>query len=92
MKLSEVVAVIDSLDEDLIIFQERRKSYNAMTVCSTDKGNGGGVIINDGKEYHYLIEVLLAKEFIIDWVKSLTYKPGNAEIAERLYDFAMNDA
>lgn len=48
--------------------------------------------IQDGKTYHYLLEVFIAAEVLEDWSESLGYKPTLEESAKRLYDYAINDA
>jgi hypothetical protein len=92
MKLIDFIERMDSVDEELIIFQENRDDFNSDIIVSKGKEGDGGIKIENDKKYYYLIEVFLAKEFIADWIQSLDYSPGQAEIAKRLYDYSMNDA
>jgi len=92
MKLVDLVNTIDSVDEESIIFQEDRESFDSDIILSVAAEGDGGVKEEGGKKYYYLIEVFLAKEFIDDWIASLNYKPTANEIAKRLYDYAINDA
>lgn len=92
MKLIDIVNSIEDIDEELIIFQENRGDYNSDVILSTGEKGDEGVKVENGKKYYYLIEVFLAKEFITDWVQSLSYSPSSAEMAKRLYEYAINDA
>lgn len=80
MKLVNVVSTIDSIGDDYIIFQEDIEKFDSNVLLSY--AEDGGIKENNGRKYHYLIEVFLAKEFIIDWIQSLNYKPSNDEIAK----------
>ena len=52
----------------------------------------GGIIVDSGITYCYLIELYLAKEFIEEWAASLDYIPTIDEKARRIYEYAINDA
>lgn len=92
MKLVDFVNSIDSVDEESIIFQEDRENFESDIILSYAEEGDGGVKEEGGRRYYYLIEVFLAKEFIVDWTESLNYKPTSEDIAKRLYDYAINDA
>lgn len=92
MKLIDVVEKIENLEEELIIFQENRDDYNSDIILSNGEEDDEGVKVENGKKFYYLIEIFLAKEFIRDWIQSLSYSPSPDEIAKRLYDYAINDA
>lgn len=92
MKLIDLIENLDNLDEDLIIFQEKIDDFNSDIILEFGEESDLGVKIANGKKYHYLIEIFLAKEFIEDWSKSLDYIPSKSQIAERLHKYANNDA
>ncbi|AWG24399.1 hypothetical protein [Flavobacterium kingsejongi] len=80
MKLVNVVSTIDSIEDDYIIFQEDIEKFDSNVLLSY--AEDGEIKENNRRKYHYLIEVFLAKEFIIDWIQSLNYKLRNDEIAK----------
>jgi hypothetical protein len=92
MKLVEFIENLESVDEDLIIFQENKEDYNSDIILAFGEEGDDGIKIENGKKYNYLIEVFLAKEFVEDWLGSLDYLPNKNEIAKRLFEYAINDA
>ncbi len=92
MTLIDLVNDIDTIDEDLIIFQINLNDWKSDITLSS--GEDGELFIVDefGKTFQYLIEVSLANEFIEDWIKTLKHHLSSAEIAERLHYYAVNDA
>lgn len=90
MKLIDLITLIDSVDEDLIIFQKDSIDIDSETELLTE--NIAKSVVNQHEKYIYFIEVFLAKEFIYDWVNSLNYVPTNEEIANRLLEYVLNDA
>lgn len=92
MKLIELIENLETINDDLIIFQENLDDFNSEVILSqSEEGNKEIKIVNN-KKYYYLIEVFLAKEFVDDWIQSLNHLPTENEIAKRLYDYAINDA
>jgi len=92
MKLFELIEHFEDVNEELIIFQEDKENFNSDIILSYGEDGDGGIKELNGKKYHYLIEVYLAKEFIVDWVASLDYLPNSNETAKRLYEYSINDA
>lgn len=92
MKLIDLVENINGIDDNLTIFQETRDDPNSDIILANAEEDGSNIKIENGKEYYYLIEIFLAKEFIEDWIRSLDYSPSQGEIANRLYEYAINDA
>lgn len=92
MNLEKFIKDINEVDDDLIIFQKDKLSIDSEITLLDGEGGENGVIIKDGVKYYYLLEVFIAKEFVADWVNSLKSKPGDSEIAQRLFDYAINDA
>lgn len=92
MKLVDLIGNLNNVDEDLIIFQENKADFNSDIILASAQEGDEGKKVENGKEYFYLLEVFLAKEFVEDWVNSLSYKPTNEEIARRLHAYAIYDA
>ena len=92
MNLIDVVRDIDNIDEMLIIFQQAQNDYKSDVFLSNGGDSNNGVKEVNGKKYYYLLEVFLAKEFVEDWLDTLTYLPGPDEVAKRLHEYAINDA
>jgi hypothetical protein len=89
MNLTELIATLDNIDDQSIIFLEGKREFDSdVTVLSSGLAHD----MVDKRAYHYLIEVFLAKEFIRDWIGQLNYSPSHQEIAKRLYDYAIKDA
>ncbi len=92
MNLEKFIRDINEVDESLIIFQKDKLSLDSEIALLDGEGGENGVIIKDGAKYLYLLEVFIAKEFIEDWKNSLKFKPTDSEIAQRLFEYAINDA
>lgn len=92
MKLVDLVNSIDNIAEESIVFLEDRENFDSDIIVSFAEEGDGGVKLEGGRKYYYLIEVFLAKEFIDDWIASLDYTPTSVDVAKRLYDYAINDA
>lgn len=92
MNLIDLVDKINEIDEDLIIFLKNMKDFQSNIILSYSEEGDNGIKQENGDNYHYLLEVFLAKEFIDDWLESLDYSPSNEEIAQRLYEYGINDA
>jgi len=90
MKLVDLVNRIDTMEDDIIIFQENVRNFDSDIILTGDEQELAGD--ESGTKHHYLIEVFLAKEFITEWKQSLDYNPTLVQIAKRLHDYAINDA
>lgn len=91
MKLIDLIKSFDSVDEELIIFQENLEDFNSDIILRHAEEGDNGIKIDNHKKYYYLIEVFLAKEFVEDWIQSLNYKPTDIEIAKRLFVYGTKD-
>lgn len=92
MKLTDLIKDIENIDQESIIFQEDIENPSSDIILSFAEEGDEGIKEEEGRKYHYLIEVFLAKEFVEDWESSLDYVPSIEEKAKRLYDYAINDA
>jgi|GEM_PF-950673 len=96
MKLVDFVQNLSNTERQSTIYQENLNDWNSDIIVVPEEAieeNGNEMTwIQDGKTYHYLIEVFTAAEVLEDWNESLGYKPTLEESAKRLYDYAINDA
>lgn len=92
MKLIDVIEIIDSIDDELIVFQEDCDDFSSDVILANAEEGDEGVENYIETNYFYLLEVFLAKEFIEDWIQSLDYTPSSEEIAKRINYYAINDA
>jgi hypothetical protein len=91
--LKDLIENIANTDDDAIIFQEDLNDLDSsILLYLPDEDDTGLVKEENGIIYHYLIEVFLAKEFLNDWLSSLSYIPPSEEMAKRLQEYAINDA
>jgi len=92
MKLIDAVNEIDSIDQDAVIFQKDLKDATSDVLISFVEEGDEGIKQTAGIQYYYLIEVVLAKEFIDDFKNSLNNDATSQQVANRLYKYAINDA
>jgi hypothetical protein len=92
MTLTDLISQMQIIDENLIIFIDSMNDFNSTIILAYDEEGDNGVKYVDGKQYKYLMEVFLAKEFVEDWKASLAHQPTDSEIAKRLFEYAINDA
>lgn len=92
MNLIDLVKNLHETDDDLIIFIEDIDNFTSDIILSYAEEGDNGIKKENNKEYHYLLEIFLAKEFVSDWVASLDFSPSNEDIAKRLYEYGINDA
>ena len=93
--IGDGIDVID-VDDELVIYQKDKLDIDSEIALHEGVKNENGwittapITLDDG-EYHYLIEVTLAKEFLSPWLKSLPSRPSDREIARTLFTYAVND-
>ncbi|MBX7061115.1 MAG: hypothetical protein K1X52_05600 [Pyrinomonadaceae bacterium] len=92
MKLVDAVREIETLDEDLIIFIKDMADQDSNILLSAGNENGRGAVLFQGVKYHYLIEVFLAREFVQALIEDANRELDYSTIAQRLFDYAVNDA
>jgi hypothetical protein len=92
MNLESLLKTINEVDDNLIIFQKGKVRLDSEIALFDGEGVEEGILLKDGIQYHYLIEVFLAKEFIEDLASSFDTPPLGKEMAERLFEYAVNDA
>ena len=92
MNLVEILENIETIDEELIIFQQDKNDCNSDVILANAEIDDDGLKNENGRTYHYLLEVLLAKEFIEEWTQNLSYVSTPNDIAVRLHYYVRNDA
>lgn len=93
MRLVDLIKILPEVDDELTIFLEDINDYNSELLLVHCEEEGGSILkISEGKSFHYLLEIFLAKEFVEDWTNSSTHAPTADEIAKRLYEYGINDA
>lgn len=92
MKLEDLVKIINTIDENLIIFQEEKLNIDSEITLFDSEEVGNSIVVKNKPEYHYLLEVFIAREFINDWLGTMAVEPSDKEIALRLFEYALNDA
>ncbi|MDF2381380.1 hypothetical protein JMG10_07890 [Nostoc ellipsosporum NOK] len=91
MTLSDLLSEnFDSASDDDLIFSRKDKGYASDIVLIADEDAGDSVSV-DGVNYHYLIEVFLAKDFLEDWKASIDRELSIDEAAQRLYTYGITD-
>ena len=90
MKLEQLIAKLDELDPDLTMFQRDHLDVESEIILLNDDVDEME-IEKDGVKYFYLIEVFIAQDFVESWLENADGKPNNRQIAERLFEYAIND-
>lgn len=92
MKLIDLIKTINNNDDELVIYMQDINDLNSdimLVKCSEDNSSKMDI---KGKSYYYLLEVSIAKEVIVDWKNTLNYTPSDYDIAQRVIEYAINDA
>lgn len=93
MKLEDVISNLDKLDDELVIFLHDKIDIDSDVSLFDNKIAGGRTkFIKDEIEYHYLIEVSIAKEVVEGWVTNIGRRPTDKEIAQRVFEYGIYDA
>jgi hypothetical protein len=89
MKLVDLIQEIDSIkdvDNELKVFQKGELKIDSEVYLFKDSGLE---VEKDGEKYYYLIEIFIVKDFVEEWFIN---NKGHKEAAQRLFDYAINDA
>ncbi len=93
MKLEDVIRQLDTFDESLTIFQKGSLNINSDIELFSETETSGAVrLVKEGIEYHYLLEIFIAKEFIEGWIDHLGKTPSAEDLAIRVFQYAIYDA
>ena len=93
MKLENFIGIINEIDPELVIYQIGNPSFDSEIYFFNEEESGEKTEFwKDNIKYVYLLEVFIAQEFIEGWLSNLDYKPSDLQIAERLFEYIINDA
>ena len=92
MILAEFIRNIHEVEDEFIIFRKHDLDIGSEIVLIHESVMDQTVIVKDGVECHYLLEVDLAKDFVRDWKNSISFIPTDEQIAQRIFQYAINDA
>lgn len=90
--LAAVVNDLESLDSDATIYVAEPWTGESRTLVEFEPAAGGlpEAAVRDGLKY--FLEVFVARDFLADWLTSLSQQPTAEERCERLIRYAVNDA
>jgi len=91
MNLEKFIKQINEVDEYLTIYLKGKLSIDSEVFLYHNQDHKIDPIMKDDEQYLYLIEVFIAKDFIDDYVNSF-FNPNDEKLAQRLLDYAINDA
>ena len=92
MKLNEVVSQLDEIEDRFGIYLKDELNIDSDVELIDQEGPRYTVVVKDGTTYVYLLEIFIAKEIVEDWLATIDYVPGNKEIAQRVFEYGVNDA
>ena len=92
MNLEQVVCSLQDLDEDLTIYV--KAPWSPVSEAIVEMEPEEGLVPSHSRQlgFEYFLEVFIAKEFLEGWASGLARRPGSKELAERLIQYAVNDA
>ena len=92
MTLRDIIVGIDTIDRTLTIYMQDLSNPASEAILLEQDEDSSILRTYNGQEYHYLLEVFLAKEVIEDFVVIQGRKPSIEEALKRVYDYGVNDA
>lgn len=90
MILLDIIDKLETLDDDLTIYQRDLSDINSELVLMKDS-EFERISVN-GVTYYYLLEVFLAKELVQDLVENEGDGLEPRDIAKRIQQYGINDA
>ena len=92
MKLSDVLAQLDSLDREATIYAAQPWTHDSAAIVEAEPSSGGLPEAAAQRGMAYFLEVFVAHDFVEDWEASLDKPPSAAERCDRLIRYAVDDA
>lgn len=92
MKLEDFIKERNEIDDNLIIFQKDKLSIDSEIALFKREDTKSFEVIENDVKYLYLIEVYIANEFIEGWINNTKSNHSDLQIAQRVFDYAINDA
>ncbi len=90
--LIEIVESLDLLDVDMTIYAQSPWTVNSAAIVALPPDRGGRPEMVEKLGFEYFLEVDLAREFLADWLSSISIHPNALMSCERLIGYATNDA
>lgn len=76
MKLIDLIQKLSSVERQSTVYQENLKDLNSDIIVIPEEEIQGSdnemIWVENGRTYHYLIEVFIAADFLEDWTGSLS--------------------
>jgi hypothetical protein len=91
-KLIDVIAALESLDQDATIYVAEPWSSESPAVVEVEPPSGGLPQVAAQEGLKYFLEVFVARDFLADWKLERDRLPSVQERCERLIRYAVNDA
>ena len=91
MNLENLIKDIDNVDKSLVIYQKDVLDINSDIELFSSDEVVTNLVTKNGIEYHYLIEVSIAQDFLSSWQETLSYTLTDKEMATRLFEYGIND-
>ncbi|WP_440135648.1 hypothetical protein [Chitinophaga sancti] len=91
MTLRDIIVGIDTIDMTLTIYMQDLSNPASEAILLEQDEDGSILRTYNGQEYHYLLEVFLAKEIKDDFVVTQGRKPSVEEALNWVYDYGVND-
>jgi hypothetical protein len=92
MKLRELIASLDRLNDDSAIYAMPPWTYDSAAIVAEESEDESVPVEARAQGFEYFLEVWLAKEFLEGWIETLEHAPSLEEICERLIGYAIDDA
>lgn len=92
MTLKDAITRICEFDEAFTIYAAQPWTPDAIAIVDLEPDEGGKPEAAARLNLSYFLETSIAGDFIEDWKRSLENAPTEAEICQRLIDYAVNDA
>ena len=92
MTLDEVAKNLDTLSDELVIFQKHAIDRHSEVILREPNDDDGLILTIGDDKYYYLIEIFIAKEALEGWLARLDHVPTDAETADRIFEYGNNDA
>lgn len=92
MTLRDIITEIDTIDSALTIYLLDLSNSDSEAILLEQDENGSIFRTFNRAQYHYLLEVFLAKEIMDDFQVTKGRKPSVEEAVQWVYEYGINDA
>lgn len=92
MTLLEVIRDLDKFDDEGTIYASEPFAPDSVAIVTLEPVCGGVSREAQGLGLKYVLEVFIARQFLIDWVESLDVEPSLQQKCARIIQYAIKDA